>query len=313
MAIGSSKNKPESSTKAKRASNSPRKQNQNVPTGEQYHILDYSVNIFSPVPGFESLHLNDLYFESNLEDDDDDRNLEILMDCIEFVMKIKFDFLSKPKLSSKTKAKLSALRSSYPDVIALDQLYAILPNMETFVDSRVEKLAIMGRLKLISHPQENVRYIILTEHLRSLIAQHTKSDQISSRFMGLLQDYPNVEAIPATLLSKHGLNPRILIDSGFLTFSPINEWFTLTLPNLGPFWRLVKASNMAIYKIIKTTKFEQILEDDLRMKYEANQSNFVKYNGLNMIWSLSLMTGRGIVECFNSPTGRVYKLTGKKM
>ncbi|ESW96333.1 hypothetical protein KL918_000287 [Ogataea parapolymorpha] len=313
MAIGFSANKFESPTKAKKTSNSPRKQTQNVPTGEQYHILDYSVNIFSPIPGFESLNLNDLYFESNLEDDDDDRNLEILMGCIEFVMKIKFDFLSKPKLSSKTKAKLSALRSSYPDVVALDQLYAILPNMETFVDSRVEKLAIMGRLKLISHPQENVRYIILTEDLRSLIAQHTKSDQISSRFMNLLQNYPNVEAIPATLLSKHGLNPRILIDSGFLTFSPINEWFTLTLPNLGPFWRLVKGSNMVIYKIIKTTKFEQILEDDLRMKYEANQSNFVKYNGLNMIWSLSLMTGRGIVECFNSPTGRVYKLTGKKM
>ncbi|KAG7706306.1 hypothetical protein KL914_003201 [Ogataea haglerorum] len=313
MAIGSPTKKLESQTQISRTSNPHRKQTQNVRIGEQYRILDYSVNIFSPIPGFESLSLDDLYFESNLEDYDDDKNLEILMRCIEFVMKIKFDFLSKAKLSSRTKAKLSALRSSYPNVVALNQLYAILPNLETFVDSRVEKLAIMGRLKLISHPQENIRYIILTEDLRRLIEQHTKSDQISSRFMSLLQDYPNVEAIPAPLLSRSGLNPRILIDSGFLTFSPINDWFTLTLPNLGPFWRLVKGSNMAIYKIIKTTKFEQILEDDLRMKYEANQSNFVKHNGLNMIWSLSLMTGRGIVECFNSPTGRVYKLTGKKM
>ncbi|KAG7752423.1 hypothetical protein KL911_003705 [Ogataea haglerorum] len=313
MAIGSPTKKLESQTQTSRTSNPHRKQTQNVRIGEQYRILDYSVNIFSPIPGFESLSLDDLYFESNLEDYDDDKNLEILMRCIEFVMKIKFDFLSKAKLSSRTKAKLSALRSSYPNVVALNQLYAILPNLETFVDSRVEKLAIMGRLKLISHPQENIRYIILTEDLRRLIEQHTKSDQISSRFMSLLQDYPNVVAIPAPLLSRSGLNPRILIDSGFLTFSPINDWFTLTLPNLGPFWRLVKGSNMAIYKIIKTTKFEQILEDDLRMKYEANQSNFVKHNGLNMIWSLSLMTGRGIVECFNSPTGRVYKLTGKKM
>ncbi|KAG7823928.1 hypothetical protein KL909_002665 [Ogataea angusta] len=313
MAIESLINKLGSPKKANRTSSSPRRQTQNVPIGEQYHIIDYSVNIFSPIPGFESLNLDDLDLESNLEDDDDDRNMEILMGCIKFVIRIKFDFLSKSKLSSKTKAKLSALRSSYPNVVALNQLYTVLPNMETFVDSRVEKLAIMGRLKLISHPQENVRYIILTEDLKELIEQHTKSDQISSRFMSLLHNYPNVEGIPATLLSRHGLNPRPLIDSGFLTFSSMNEWFTLTLPNLGPFWRLVKGSNMAIYKIIKTTKFEQILEDDLRMKYEANQSNFVKYNGLNMIWSLSVMTGRGIVECFNSPTGRVYKLTGKKM
>ncbi|KAH3668862.1 hypothetical protein OGAPHI_002617 [Ogataea philodendri] len=265
----------ESPKKTPKPSGSPKKASQAKSAGEQYKILDYSVNIFSNTPGFQTLNLDDIYLESNFEDDEDEQNLEILEQCVEFLLNTKFDFLSKARLSSKTKAKLSALRASYPNVVTINQMYAILPNMETFVDSRVEKLALQGRLKLITHPQANVRYIIRTQDLKSLIKHHTNSDTISSRFVDLLRDIPNVEAIPASLLAENGLNARILIDSGFLTFSSKSEWFTLTLPNLGPFWRLVRSSNVAIYKAIKATKFEQILEDDLRLKYEVNQSNFV--------------------------------------
>ncbi|GMG34740.1 unnamed protein product [Ambrosiozyma monospora] len=294
---------------------------------ERYPVINLSTNIFEDFPQFRGINVAN--FDSTLTTNSIDGssssldgNANIVLECVYFLLNVKFQNLSRYKMTKSSRAKLIAARSRYPNVIIVNQLYTIFPNSETCVDTEIEKLTHLRKLKLITLNYDNFpfRLLILQDDLTKLIDTHLEANSnVVSSFKNFIHIYPNVNQISKEMIEKHGLDVKTLIQTGFLTFSESS--YNLTLPNIGPTLKMLKIGIRAIIKVCQGNKFGQIEEAIIMKKFTdvtkegvaTKNGLFVKTNGLDPHWLLSVMVGSGLLECFYSSVGRVYKLTGKNL
>lgn len=120
-------------------------------------------------------------------------------------------------------------------------------------------------------------------------------------------------------------NFSVLLSFGFLTLTSnhLNEieshQYAISYPNCGIFLKLINAGRVWLVKLLSKKKYKEILEDALYDKWEgitlsgeSKMNNFRKpFYGYDLYWILGDCLGGGIVEVFNTPVGRGWKLTGK--
>lgn len=297
----------------------PKRQKIQIAEQSQLADRDYdSVNIFADYPGFRRVNVSEFVADDSLDDDEMEGNMQIVLDSIKFLNGLQFEAsrINKERLFRK-------FNHNFPQLVVVDQLYCILPphtGSETYIDQSIQQLITGQKIKMIDLNNENFRYrlAILTEDFVK-VAEASIDDKSSlTHFTKLLEDYPNLLQIDSSLLAHYKLDPTKLIRSGFLTFSRQrssggHSVYNISLPNLGPFLKIMNVGIRFVCHVCLLYHQNQVLEKHLAEKYTRNTLVYRRMRGLNLTWLLSVMVGSGLLECFNTPVGRVYHMTGKKM
>lgn len=222
----------------------------------------------------------------------------------------------------------------------------------TFVDRNIEKAIRKGEIRKfvitnaspiiltshntilngkISYGYENVEVLVKSNTYLSTIDQClsklTNPDQIEilTKFHAFVVENPTI----LFMSNEDGFSDSelaTLVDLGFVTLTSnhMNEiesqQYALAFPNCGTFLKLINNGRSWLVKTLSKGKFKEILETDLFDRWEGNDnhgeskmSNFRKpFYGFDLNWILADALGSGIIEVFNTPVGRGWKLTGKR-
>ncbi|GME68113.1 unnamed protein product [[Candida] boidinii] len=305
---------------------------------EKLDIVDYNVNLFDEIDNFHrNAHQNydqedEDDDEENDEEDEDSRNK--ILKAIEVLVKKQFDSnfpIEKGGITKSMRDKIIQKRSNYPKIVIVSQLYSLFPNNETFVDKQIQNLVKRRVLKNFSVNStgglDNNFVILASDYIDSvstkikLLNDLTESDMIKTlnNFIKFLKNNPSAMDIKLEELRKASLNEVHLVSMGFLTLSTLmrtsseDRYYKLSIPNIGHVLKLTKDSVTWILKQLNGMKFREMLETKLIEKYDTRNNKWVKFNGLNLYWSLSICLGNGFAESFNTPAGRGWKSTGKKL
>lgn len=127
---------------------------------------------------------------------------------------------------------------------------------------------------------------------------------------------------PNELLSAKDLS--ILVPLGYVTLTSNHHneieshQYSISYPNCGTFLKLINAGRSWLVKTLSKNTFKESLELSLHDKWEgvtqttSKLTNFRKpFYGYDFYWILADALGAGVVEVFNTPVGRGWKLTGK--
>ncbi|RCK66816.1 Meiotically up-regulated gene 51 protein [Candida viswanathii] len=116
-----------------------------------------------------------------------------------------------------------------------------------------------------------------------------------------------------------------LMNSGFLTLASnhLNEIesneYAISYPSCGTYLKLVNAGRSWLVKILSKLKFKELLEEQIVSKWQginpqgdSKMNNFRSpFYGYDLNWVLADALGAGVIEVFNTPVGRGWRLTGK--
>lgn len=241
-------------------------------------------------------------------------------------------------LSMASKAEIIKYRSNQLShgLVTTNQLYSIFDREgHTFVDRNIEMAIRNGQIKKFvitnaspiilsahngptSYGYENVEIIAKSDTYFLLLASPLKETTITRKFNLFVTKNPSALFIT----TGDGFNDSdlsTLVDLGFVTLTSnhINEidslQYAIAFPNCGTFLKLINNGRSWVVKTLSKNKFKEMLDKDLWDRWEANLSNFRKpFYGFDLSWILADALGLGIIEVFNTPVGRGWKLTGKR-
>ena len=116
-----------------------------------------------------------------------------------------------------------------------------------------------------------------------------------------------------------------LINSGFVTLASNHlieietNVYSISYPGCGAYLKLVNSGRSWLVKVLGKNKHKELLEDQIISKWEgvnatgeSKMNNFRSpFYGYDLNWVLADALGAGVVEVFNTPVGRGWRLTGK--
>ncbi|CAH6721341.1 putative serine/threonine-protein kinase Mug51p [[Candida] jaroonii] len=255
-------------------------------------------------------------------------------------------------LSMAVKAEIMKYRLQLPQgLITTNQLYSIFENEgNTFVDKSVELAIRQGKVRKfiitnaspiisninkkttgkMTYGYENVEILTKSETyfhcIDKLLSKYKDKPQeeILQKFLQFVKTNPNALYVSMNNGFAHN-ELSMLIDLGFLTLTSnhLNEiesqQYSISYPNCGIYLKLINTGRSWIVKTLSKSKFKEYLEDQLISKWEGSDLNGSKMNnyrkpfyGFELNWILADCLGSGILEVFNTPVGRGWKLTGKR-
>lgn len=160
-----------------------------------------------------------------------------------------------------------------------------------------------------------------------------ESPDILVKVQALKHFYDFVKKNPSSLFvdSSQGFSNEelsSLVSLGFLTLNSnhLNEielhQYSISFPNCGTFLKLITSGRVWLVKALSKSKFKEALEESMFNLWDGLNNlnangiskwpNYSKpYYGYDLHWILADALGAGIVEVFNTPTGRGWRLTGK--
>lgn len=228
-------------------------------------------------------------------------------------------------------------------MLTVNQLYSMFDNRgNTYVDRSLElcirnglvkKFIISNALPVIlntisgynpkvTYGYENTEIVVKTEQYLALIDENTaqcSDDEVNA--FSKFRDY--VEANPESLFvtNEEFTAPELslLVKTGFLTLTSNHHneidvhQYSISFPKCGTFLKMINAGRAWLVKTLGKAKYKEFLEEVLFDKWEGkNLANFRKpFYGYDLLWILAEAQGAGIVEAFDTPVGRGWRLTGK--
>lgn len=194
-------------------------------------------------------------------------------------------------------------------------------NVELVVKSDSYFLVISGMRDLLEEKLKNNQ---LSGALRS-----KKQSSISSldKFMKYLKEHPTVLYISHSADNGGFTAEEItyLVNSGFVTLASNHlieietNVYSISYPGCGAYLKLVNSGRSWLVKVLGKNKHKELLEDQIISKWEgvnatgeSKMNNFRSpFYGYDLNWVLADALGAGVVEVFNTPVGRGWRLTGK--
>lgn len=196
----------------------------------------------------------------------------------------------------------------------------------------------------VTYGHENVEVIVKSEHYYQLIEnemdnlkpfidknesnkdreRYEVQKSTLAKFLSFLKVNTSALFIYADDFTSAELS--CLVNSGFVTLTSnhLNEieshQYSVAYPNCGLFLKLINAGRSWLVKCLNKSKHKELLETDILQKWEGGATasgnprltNFKKpFYGYDLYWILADTLGAGVVEVFNTPVGRGWKLTGK--
>lgn len=246
-------------------------------------------------------------------------------------------------LSAETGAKILTYRRTLPELVTIGQLYSIFTEAgATFVDKQLELLIRQGRLRKfiitnaapvisrslqkyqsgkITYGFENVEVVARTETYHELVKDHRTPT--AAKFNRFLTANPTALFVGPEHFEKTELDELVNLGFVTLTSNHLNEiethQYSISYPGCGTFLKLINQGRAWLVKTLHANKFHELLEDQLWAKFEGRSrtgncllKNFHRpFYGYDLNWLLADALGAGVVEVFNTPVGRGWRLTGK--
>lgn len=199
----------------------------------------------------------------------------------------------------------------------------------------------------VTYGYENVEVIVKAENyldhidnqLRTLqndsnspdILTKEKATKISlveclQKFLKFVRDNPTA----LFLTIRSGMDNQELsklVSLGYITLTSnhLNEieshQYSISYPNCGTYLKLINAGRSWLVKTLSKCKYKELLEEHLFNRWEglntsfngtSKMSNFRSpFYGYDLFWILADALGAGVIEVFNTPVGRGWRLTGK--
>lgn len=236
-------------------------------------------------------------------------------------------------------------------LVAITQLYAIFHNEgPTFVDKSLELNIRKGILRkfiitnaspviLRSHNKfqvnkvtygfEDIEVIAKVDYFHKLIKKvmsglddKSSSKQALVKYNELISLHPTEMFISTLDFTNEEVSN--LVQLGFITltsnhFNEIEHKYSISYPGCGTYLKLVNEGRTWLVKSLNRNKHKEALEEELFRKWlgmnpegDPKLNNFRKpFYGYDLHWVLADGLGSGIVEVFNTPVGRGWRLTGK--
>ncbi|EGW32948.1 uncharacterized protein SPAPADRAFT_150383 [Spathaspora passalidarum NRRL Y-27907] len=252
-------------------------------------------------------------------------------------------------LSSTVKAEIVKYRNQTHDLITTTQLYSVCSHLgNTFVDRKLELLIRQGKVRKfvisnaspvisrnvqkfqlgkVSYGFENVEVVVKTDNYYKLIEG---AIQASPKEEALTKFYQYVKGNPTSLfinISETFTNEdlSVLVNHGLVTLTSnhLNQieshHYSIAYPNCGTFLKLINQGRVWLVKSLTKAKHKEMVEDQLFKRWEgvnlqgeSKMNNFRKpFYGYDLNWIIADALGSGVIEVFNTPVGRGYRLTGK--
>ncbi|CAI5758097.1 unnamed protein product [Candida verbasci] len=259
--------------------------------------------------------------------------------------------LSMKNVSNTAKIELLTFRKKFPSLVVITTLYSIFNGLgNTFVDKLIELNIRQGKVKKliisnaspiinrslnqyqsgkISYGYENMEVLVKSDEYYELLSEmivisndKDVKDIIDKYMVYMTRHYTDM------YLRMEEFNDeeiKVLINKGLVTLtsnhlSEIETLYRVSYPGCGVFLKLINEGRAWITKTLTKQKDKQLLETDIWNKWQgyntltgdSKLNNFRKpFYGYDLNWILSDCLGSGIVEGFNTPVGRGWKLTGK--
>lgn len=118
-----------------------------------------------------------------------------------------------------------------------------------------------------------------------------------------------------------------LVSLGYITLTSnhLNEieshQYSISYPNCGSYLKLINAGRSWLVKTLSKCKYKELLEEHIFNKWEGLNTSFngtskmtnfrSPFYGYDLYWILADGLGAGVIEVFNTPVGRGWRLTGK--
>ncbi|KAI3403494.2 hypothetical protein KGF56_003778 [Candida oxycetoniae] len=188
--------------------------------------------------------------------------------------------------------------------------------------------------KKVTYGFENVEIVALSKHFDKVIeesvnAMKAKNDEEARGVVSSLEkfhDFVRLNPQEMFISSFHFTEADIsnLMRLGYITltsnhFNEQESHYSIAYPGCGTFLKLVNECKIWLVKALNKTKYKELLEDELFRRWsgvnpegDPKLNNFRKpYFGYDLHWVLADALGCGIIEVFNTPVGRGWRLTGK--
>lgn len=346
---GLSKKSPLSPLKPKPAKKALPTKNSSEPDKDRLKIVDHNVQLDFELPDSSSLveamemlianqwaeqtifHNRHFSREANLNASHNPQDLLFLLRGLS--MSVKAEIL-----------KYRMLQLPSGGILTVNQLYTICDHRgNTYVDRSLElcirdglfkKFVITNALPVIlrsgkggynpkvTYGFENAEVVVKTDHYLSLIDENMALCA-DGEMESLIKFRKYVEVNPESLFVTNedfaATELSLLVNKGFLTLASNHHneidvhQYSISYPKCGTFLKIINAGKTWLVKTLSKSKYNELLEDVLFDKWEGkNMANFRKpFYGYDLMWILADARGAGVVEAFNTPVGRGWRLTGK--
>lgn len=248
--------------------------------------------------------------------------------------------------SMEIKADVIKYRSNqlpHGGMVTVNQLYTMFDHRgNTFVDRSLELSVRDGTLikfvitnaqpvilrsgkgggdHKVTYGYENAEVVVKKQHYLGLIdMQMTEKGAdtgVLTKFKQYVMKHP--EALFVTSEDFDTAEITKLVKLGFLTLTSnhhneieIHD-YALAYPKCGTFLKIINAGRGWLVKILSKMTYKEMLEEAMYEKWEGKiMANFRRpFYGYDLSWILADARGSGVVEPFNTPVGRGWRLTGK--
>ncbi|GAM43063.1 hypothetical protein TCE0_044f17577 [Talaromyces pinophilus] len=282
-----------------------------------------------------------------------------VMQAMQHVKESMFEELPERRagMNSTRIAEVLNLRKSLPPLVSVAHIHTVL-QAPTQVEREIVSLVQSGQLKRLIVPGRGNGAaglgdcLAMASDLRDLVQMSSDLDQaLKDRFLGVLDGMSNTSAIPALAFSRE--ESAALVRAGFLvTASSLSKEavnltsvraystevddtrqdsiqfrapaFFLSLPNTGPYLRLLSSARSHLLALLKQSKYHEapltLLRDRWDGAVESNRNFSVakrirgefsgvlpgrtkkwkEFNGMGFRWILEEALGAGLVEIFDT-------------
>lgn len=208
------------------------------------------------------------------------------------------------------------LRHRFPPIVFKHQLYTLLPN-RTDVDKELNSIQTNGKIKIfqLGHDTEQIIIIMTSDFVSHVKKYHgipdegdvklTTEQQVVSRFLS--QIVPNVTELSIdekTLIKEKGFKDNevtSLMNAGLLAVRDCGNWW-FSIPGAGHFMKMFNKGRQATLKMIRTTKYKELLVSELRQRKSPSS---VK---LGLLYHIHDLAGSDMVKCVSSSSGTILRL-----
>ncbi|KAG2731991.1 hypothetical protein G9P44_004408 [Scheffersomyces stipitis] len=196
----------------------------------------------------------------------------------------------------------------------------------------------------VTYGFENVEVVVKTESYFKLICEEIErlekelvdssmatSERIKKdrQLTSIKKFFEYLKSNPASIFVTHEdfdneqLSSLVSFGLVTLTSNHLNEieshQYSISYPACGTFLKLINAGRVWLVKALSKGKYNENLEDQLFKKWEgttlngdSKMNNFrPPFYGYDLNWILADSLGAGVIEVFNTPVGRGWRLTGK--
>lgn len=217
------------------------------------------------------------------------------------------DSNSQYTLKSNVLASTKHFRDHVPLAISINQLYGVFPTTTTKVDQNLNKSAAEGVVRIISvNMFDTSDLVLLSSEFNTMLDIHALPN-----LKKLCLSEPEARYFTDSQLENAEVEVEEAISAGFLVqhIDHLNAK-QLTIPDQGRLLKFMRECQELVKKIIvqNNKKFKEIPEYVLVDKFVNNKKYWTHFNGISIESVLYDCIGAGVVDGFNTPIGRGWKL-----